>query len=120
VVAEGAKAQPYRSLRARVATYTGLPIIIGYPWHEKQQHSILKADVVDRRERDVNDLYGTPDPWHAKEILDRYDVQLVYLADLEKVSYDAAGIAKFDQMVEMGLLRQIYSNPGVTIYEVVR
>jgi uncharacterized membrane protein len=120
VVAEGAKAQPYRSLRARVATYTGLPIIIGYPWHEQQRRSFLTADVVNRRERDVDDLYSTPDPWHAKEILDRYDVQLVYLADLEKVSYDAAGIAKFNRMVEMGLLRQIYSNPGVTIYEVVR
>jgi uncharacterized membrane protein len=29
VVAEGARAEPYRSLRSRVATYTGLPIIIG-------------------------------------------------------------------------------------------
>jgi uncharacterized membrane protein len=120
VVAEGAQAPPYRSLRGRVATYTGLPIIIGYPWHQKQQRSFLTVDLIGQRERDVNQLYSTPDPWSAKEILDRYDVSLVYLGDLERASYDPAGIEKFANMVKIGLLRPVYTNKGVTIYEVVR
>jgi uncharacterized membrane protein len=120
VVAEGANAPPYRSLRGRVATYTGLPIIIGYPWHQKQQRSFLTVDVIGQRERDVNNLYETPDPWTAKTVLDRYDVSLVYVGQLERVHYPAAGIEKFTQMAGMGLLRVVYSNDGVTIYEVVR
>ena len=120
VVAEGAEAQPYRSLRARVATYTGLPIIIGYPWHQTQQRSILKTDLINQRERDVDQLYNTPDPWLAQEILDRYDVSLVYLGDLERITYEPIGIEKFTKMAELGLLRPVYTNEGVTIYEVVR
>jgi uncharacterized membrane protein len=120
VVAEGAKAQPYRSLRGRVATYTGLPIIIGYPWHQKQQRSFLKTDLIDKREWDVNSLFATPDPWFAKKILDRYDVSLVYLGDLERITYDPAGIEKFDRMVDLGLLQPVYANPGVTIFRVIR
>jgi YYY domain-containing protein len=120
VVAEGAKAPPYRSLRARVATYTGLPIIIGYPWHQKQQRSFLKNDVIGQRERDVDNLYDSSDPWLAKEILDRYDVSLVYVGDLERIYYAPAGIAKFAKMAEMGLLRPVYANEGVTIYDVIR
>jgi uncharacterized membrane protein len=120
VVVEGAKAQPYRSLRGRVATYTGLPIVIGYPWHQKQQRSFLKVDLIGQRERDVNNLYETTDPWLASEILDRYDVSLVYVGDLERALYSHAGIEKFDQMENMGLLQRIYANEGVIIYRVVR
>ncbi len=120
VVVEGAKAPPYRSLRGRVATYTGLPIVIGYPWHQKQQRSFLQVDVVAKREQDVDNLFSTTDPWLAQSILDRYDVSLVYVGDLERVYYSPAGIAKFDQMTDMGLLRPVYANAGVTIYEVVR
>ncbi len=120
VVAEGAQAKPYRSLRARVATYTGLPIIVGYPWHQHQQRSFLKVDLVGQRERDVDQLYSTPDPWSAKAVLDRYDVSYVYVGDLERITYDPGGIEKFEKMVEIGLLRPVYTNEGVTIYEVVR
>ena len=80
----------------------------------------MTVDLISRREHDVNDLYDSADPWLAKEILDRYDVSLVYVGDLERIHYSAAGIDKFTQMAEMGLLRPIYANEGGTIYEVVR
>ena len=118
VVAEGAIAPPYRSQRARVATYTGLPIIIGYPWHMRQQRTFLSVDVIAQRERDVNQLYNTPDPWLAKEILDRYDVSLLIVGAQERADYDPIGIAKFEHMAQTGLLRSVYSNTGVTIYQV--
>jgi YYY domain-containing protein len=119
VVAEGARAQTYRSQRARVATYTGLPIVIGYPWHSQQQRTFLQVDVVGRREHDVNQLFDTTDLWLAKEILERYDVSLVYVGTQERGTYPAEGIAKFEQMSQIGLLRPIYANAEVTIYQVV-
>jgi uncharacterized membrane protein len=119
VVAEGARAPVYRSQRARVSTYTGLPIIIGYPWHSRQQRTSLSTDVVGQRERDVDQLYDTPDIWLAKEILERYDVRLLYVGAQERADYDPVGIGKFEQMVHNGLLRPVYSNTGVTIYEVI-
>jgi uncharacterized membrane protein len=76
--------------------------------------------VIGQRERAVDSLYNTTDPWLAKEILDRYDVSLVYVGDLERVHYLPEGIEKFAQMTEMGLLHVLYTNEGVTIYQVVR
>jgi uncharacterized membrane protein len=52
--------------------------------------------------------------------LDRYDVGLVYVGDLERVFYDPVGIEKFAAMADIGLLRPVYTNQGVTIYEVIR
>lgn len=120
VVAEGANGPAYRSLRSGVASFTGLPIIIGYDWHQRQQRSALKSDAVGQRARDVNDLYNTHDAQHALALLDRYQVGLIYLGQLEQSYYDPQGLAKFDMMVERGWLSQVYQNEGVIIYQVNR
>jgi uncharacterized membrane protein len=80
----------------------------------------LKVDLVGLRERDVNRLFDAPDPLTALEILERYDVALIYVGYLERADYSAAGIGKFDRMTEAGSLRLIFSNEGVNIYEVVQ
>ncbi len=120
VVAEGANGPAYRSQRSRVAVYTGLPIILGWDWHQRQQRSALDVDLIGTRMRDVNDLFNTPDPQHARVLLDRYDVALIYLGELERAYYDPVGLRKFEQMVERGWLTRVYQNEGVTIYEVLR
>ncbi|MCZ7671530.1 MAG: hypothetical protein M5U34_32535 [Chloroflexi bacterium] len=49
-----------------------------------------------------------------------YDVGYVYVGQLEETYYAPAGLAKFAQMVELGMLREVYRNEGTVIYEVVR
>jgi uncharacterized membrane protein len=120
VVAESAAAPEYRSLRNRVTTYTGLPAIIGYNWHQKQQRSILGGEVVDRRQNDVNQLFTTIDPNLALQLIQKYDVSYVIVGYPERLYYPAQGLAKFEAMAAEGRLRVAYKNEHVTLYQVVK
>ncbi len=118
VIAEAHSGNPYRSIGNRVAMYTGLPAIVGWDWHQRQQRAVLPGDLVSRRIEDVNRLYNTTDITEARSILDRYDVGYVYIGDLERTYYQPQGIEKFEQLAIEGILEIAYQDPSVTIYQV--
>lgn len=101
----------------RVSIYTGLPSIIGWDWHQKQQRAAVSGQVVDWRLQDLRELYNTYDIAVATEILKRYDVGYVYVGSLERAYYDGQGLAKFDQMVGLNLT-VVYDRANVIIYRV--
>ncbi|MBI4212815.1 MAG: glycosyltransferase family 39 protein [Chloroflexi bacterium] len=114
VIAEGTA--PLYHWGSRVSINTGLPTIVGWDWHQKQQRGDF-AYMVDDRIRDVGNLYNSSSADEALRILRRYRVELVYIGGLEKVFYSAEGLAKFEQLVGRGLQR-VYQQGGVTIYQV--
>jgi len=104
----------------RVSIYTGLPTVIGWRWHQIQQRmGVLPGTTVDWRRQDVADCYDTLIMSHAWEILTRYGVRYVYVGAYERAYYSPGGLAKFDVMVDQGLLRVAYDVQGVRIYEVM-
>jgi YYY domain-containing protein len=119
VIAEAHGANPYRSVANRVAMYTGLQAIVGWDWHQRQQRAVLPGSLVTNRIIDVNNLYNTTDINQAMQILKKYDVNYVYAGQLEWTYYHPRGLLKFDEMVEQGLLDEVYRNGGVSIYEVL-
>ncbi|MHB1295787.1 MAG: DUF2298 domain-containing protein [Anaerolineae bacterium] len=102
----------------RVSVYTGLPAVVGWDWHQRQQRGVAGAEMVDWRIADVNELYNTTDIAQATRLLARYGVGYVYVGELERAYYDALGLDKFDQMVGP-VLEVAYQNGPVTIYRVV-
>ena len=118
VIVEAHSGNPYRSIGNRVAMYTGLPAIIGWDWHQRQQRAVLPGELVSRRIEDVNTLYNTPSTNEAQAILDKYGVSYIYVGDLERAYYWPEGIAKFEQMASDGRLEIVYQNSAVTIYHV--
>ena len=118
VIAEGNS--PLYHWGSRISINTGLPAIIGWDWHQRQQRSAMPGAVIDNRLADVQTLYSTLDENAAKTILDRYHVRYVILGDLERSYYPPEGLAKFDHMVQTGQLKVAYQNQGTTIYEVNR
>ncbi len=103
---------------ARFSVYTGLPAVIGWNWHERQQRAIYTEPLVERRTQDVAAIYNTPDPAQALRLLARYRVRYVVVGELERAYYDPTGLAKFEEMARQGLLEVAYRAGPVTIYRV--
>ncbi|MEE9285050.1 MAG: DUF2298 domain-containing protein, partial [Dehalococcoidia bacterium] len=100
----------------RVSIYTGLPAVVGWDWHQKQQRWDYQW-AVDQRRREVNQFYDTSNVAEARQFLRRYNVRYVYVGQLEKAYYRQAGLDKFYAMVGDGL-EIAYANQHVRIYEV--
>jgi uncharacterized membrane protein len=95
---------------------------VGWSWHVRQQDSLLDGANVDKRIDDVNNFYNTGDIQAAQDFLKQYQVKYIIVGDLERAYYDPAGIAKFREMVNQGLLQIVFgdSTPNTTsIYEVL-
>ncbi|HNR96236.1 MAG TPA: DUF2298 domain-containing protein [Anaerolineae bacterium] len=103
---------------SRVAIYTGLPTIIGWSWHQRQQRSAMPGQWIDQRLRDVQQLYSDSSPDAAMEIIKRYDVRYVYVGEVERIYYPDFGLRKFEEMRANGLLELAYHNEQVSIYQV--
>ncbi len=101
----------------RMANYTGLPTVIGWPWHQTQQRFDYR-ERIRQRAHDVRLAYETTDVDTTVRILDRYDVSYVVVGDLERLNYGEGSLAKFDHMAEMGLLSKAYANPKTSIFRV--
>jgi YYY domain-containing protein len=111
---------------SRVSIYTGLPTVVGWGDHEGEQRYGAEVGV---RVSDVQTIYATTDPQQALDLIHKYDVQYIYLGQLERATcgdfggqpgnpLPAAAISKFNAMVGTSL-QIVYQNPDVTIYKVI-
>jgi len=103
---------------SRVSIYTGLPTIIGWSWHQRQQRSATPGEWIDKWINDVRMLYSDPEPEVALDLLRKYEVRYIYLGELERIYYPGPGLDKFEVMRAQGLLDLVYHNEKVRIYEV--
>ena len=101
---------------SRVSQYTGLPTVLGWPWHQQQQRN--DGGIVRRRAQDVETIYSTLSHERALELIDEYRVAYIVAGDLERGYYGTEGTAKFDAMVAAGTLKLAYANEGTRIYRV--
>lgn len=119
VVAEAHSSNPYRSVGNRVSMYTGNPAIVGWDWHTRQHKAVIPGHLISNRIQDVNTLYNTTNVAEAQQLLTKYDVGYIYVGQLEQTYYQPEGIGKFSQMTVSGLLEEVYSQNGVSIYRVL-
>jgi YYY domain-containing protein len=96
---------------SRFATYTGLPTVIGWPWHQIQQRNAYSF-AIDDRARDVREMYVTTDPERAVELLRQYRVRYVVVGDLERITYPGDGLGKFEDLGE-----KVFENQRTAIFE---
>ena len=104
---------------SRVSINTGLPAVIGWSWHERQQRSAMPGEWIDRRLNDVQRFYRDTNHDVALDILRKYDVKYVYVGHMERIYYPGPGLDKFEAMVAEGTLELVYENEQVRVYEVV-
>jgi len=99
---------------SRVSAFTGLPTVIGWGLWEFMWRG--DQDEIEERNRDVDMIYNTLDNSEALHLLRKYDVEYIYIGNLERDTYEKEGMEKFASQPEDYTL--IYEGEGVTIYEV--
>jgi uncharacterized membrane protein len=97
--------------RARIASWTGLPTVLGWYNHETQWRG--NTELQQQRLPDVYEIYSTLDEARARQLLQKYGVAYVYVGYEEQQQYPAAALAKFDRMFPVS-----FQQNGVKIYRV--
>jgi uncharacterized membrane protein len=103
----------------RITIYTGLPSVIGWNWHQRQQRAINPSDWVFERVEDVNTFYSVNDISVAKELIEKYKVNYIVIGQLERIVYPREGIDKFFLNTN-GFLELIYSSEDTNLFKVVQ
>ncbi|RIK31579.1 MAG: hypothetical protein DCC56_05190 [Anaerolineae bacterium] len=101
----------------RFTIYTGLPGVVGWNWHQRQQRVFTSA-WVEERVAQVGEFYNSIDPESIQNFLKTYDVKYIIVGQLERAAYAPEGIAKFDQY-EGQYWREVYRDGATVIYEVL-
>jgi uncharacterized membrane protein len=113
-----AQTDPYR-WAGRVSTYTGLPTLLGWSWHEHQQRSVAMAGrVIDSRQQLIKRLYTVASPGEIMRDLRLYGIEYVYVGQLERALYPPAGLARFDALAQAGKIQEVYRRGATVIYQV--
>jgi YYY domain-containing protein len=124
----------YREFGMRAASNTGFQIVIG-GLHQDEQRAGIYARLVFDRQRDMDEFFRTTDVQRALTIMSKYDIDVIYLGQLERArSYSEGqdragtpqGVIKFAQMADpkVGILTEVFkaqdsaSSAGTTIYMV--
>ncbi len=103
---------------SRIANYTGMPTVLGWPWHQIQQRTAYRHAIGDRA-RDVEEIYTTGDEERAYSLLKKYEVEYVIVGQLEQAYYPESGLEKFERMVGKGLAFPVFHNQGINIYRIL-
>lgn len=102
----------------RYTIYTGLPGVVGWNWHQRQQRAMV-ADQVQARVDQVYNFYTATDASLARAFLGRYNVRYIVVGQLERAAYAGDGIDKFEWF-DGRLWREVYRDGQTVIYEVIQ
>ncbi len=102
----------------RYTIYTGLPGVVGWNWHQRQQRALFPSNWVTDRVEAVRFFYDTSSGEYAREFLSKYNVEYIIVGQLERI-YHPEGIEKFERY-NGSLWNKVYENGQTAIYEVIR
>ena len=101
----------------RFTIYTGLPGVVGWNFHQRQQRAFT-SNWVEERVAAVGNFYNSIDIESARTFLKTYAVKYIIVGQLERAEYVPEGIAKFEQY-EGKYWRAVYHDGNTVIYEVL-
>jgi YYY domain-containing protein len=103
---------------ARFSIYTGLPGVVGWNWHQRQQR-VYTASWVEERVLAVPNFYNSVDVRFVLEFLETHDVRYIVVGQLERAQYTQEGMAKFEEL-EGQYWNEVYRDGKTVIYEVIQ
>ena len=101
----------------RFTIYTGLPSVVGWNYHQRQQRALWANNAVWDRVNSVNEFYLTSDQGYVENYLVQHDIRYIVLGQLERIRYYGDGLQKFDAL-EGVLCDMVYQDGDTIIYKV--
>jgi YYY domain-containing protein len=106
----------------RISVYTGLPTLVGWPFHELQWRQKMDELVIWNAWLDMDKIYATTNNAEAIELLHRHNVRYVFVGLFEqgkvinpnvaqRKDYSPEALAKFGSF-----MKTIYADPANNIY----
>jgi YYY domain-containing protein len=103
----------------RISIYTGLPTVLGWNWHQRQQRGILQDAEVWQRAADLENFYNSLDKTFVETFIEEYDIQYIVVGKLERAFYEANGIDKFS-LWSGNLWKLVYQDGQTALYQVIQ
>ena len=103
---------------SRFTIYTGLPSVVGWNWHQRQQREFVPGNDVQGRVNQVEAFYLSFDLNLARDFLQKYEVKYIIVGQLERAYYPGPELDKFE--AQDGVLwQEVYRLNDTVIYEVL-
>jgi len=103
----------------RVTSMTGLPAVVGWDHHQRQQRGAF-GHLVDRRFADVRAFYQSADPVFAEQFLRRYDVAYVIIGSTEKAQMGPNAVGFEAAIASLPVTELAFTNGLTSVYAVDR
>ncbi|MGE5250172.1 MAG: DUF2298 domain-containing protein [Bacteroidota bacterium] len=100
----------------RYTIYTGLPGVVGWNWHQRQQRALLPPNTVTDRVDQIGAFYQTDDINAALAFLNKYQVRYIIVGQLERI-LAPGGLPKFEGY-NGTYWHAVYQDHQTSIYEV--
>ncbi len=101
----------------RMTIYTGLPTVLGWNWHQRQQREFVPGNDIWGRAGEIQAFYTGTDLALTQDFLKKYQVHYIVVGQLEQAYYFGPGLDKFEAQ-DGTLWNEVYRNEGTVIYEV--
>jgi uncharacterized membrane protein len=102
---------------SRFTIYTGLPGVVGWNWHQRQQRGFVEPLLIENRIAEITDFYNTVDPAAAVAFLKKYNIRYIIVGQVESIYYPGAGLLKFEQYNGV-FWTEVFRDGQTVIYEV--
>lgn len=103
---------------SRYTIYTGLPGVVGWNWHQRQQRALTPSEWVTDRVDDIGVFYSTLNEDFVLSFIRRYQVRYIIVGQLERAYY-RLGLEKFENW-NGKYWHQVYRDGDTAIYEVLQ
>ena len=102
---------------ARYSIYTGLPNVVGWSWHQRQQQMSFGYDAVSPRIAEVQRFYSNMAQQEVEKVLEKYRIEYIVVGRLERLLYPANGLQRLNQW-NGKLWDVVYQDGETSIYRV--
>ncbi|MBA3072772.1 MAG: hypothetical protein FP831_04205, partial [Anaerolineae bacterium] len=102
----------------RYTIYTGLPGVLGWNWHQRQQRGFIDSNGIANRLNDIMNFYATTDIKIAVDFIERYHVSYIILGQMERAYYPGEGLDKFVQYDGV-YWKEVFNYQDTVIYQVI-